>query len=57
MNVMNLLNYTYKLYNKIKFYDKYFQNNNFESTVNNPFFKAKSQDITIVWVDTNDKLF
>lgn len=57
MNVMNLLNYTYKLYNKIKFYDKYFQDNNFESTVNNPFFKAKSQDITIVWVDTNDKLF
>lgn len=47
--IMELLRYTRKLYDKIKFYDKYFQYNNFESLINNPFFKLKPFEVTVIF--------
>ena len=51
---MNLLNYTRKLREKFNFYDTY-SKDNFESSCNNPFFKKEAFDITIIWVQDNDK--
>ena len=48
---MEFLNYTRKLYKKINFYDKYFQYNNFESLLNNPFFKMQQPEVTVVDIE------
>ena len=48
---MELLNYTRKLYKKINFYDKYFQYNNFESLLNNPFFNMQQFEITLIHIE------
>ena len=53
---MELLSYTRKLYENIKFYDKYFRYNNFESLINNPFFKLQPFEVTIIFeIDKNSK--
>ena len=46
---MDLLNYTKKLYDKIKFYDSVTQSSFSDLRTQNPF--AKPINITIVWVE------
>lgn len=48
---MNLLEYTKKLSEKIKFYDSIAQNTLFGMHTTNPF--AKPINVTIVWVEEN----
>lgn len=48
MKVMNLLDYTKKLYEKINFYDKTAKNNYYKYS-SNPF--CKPVNVTIIWVD------
>ena len=46
---MNLLDYTKKLYEKIKVYDSIAQNTFCSVSMSNPF--AKPVNITIIWVE------
>ena len=46
---MNLLEYTKKLSEKIKFYDSMAQNSYCSVSMSNPF--AKPVNITIIWVE------
>ena len=52
---MNLLNYTQKLSQKIKFYDKYVKNTNFKSAGNNPFINKDNNCFTVIWIQEKDK--
>ena len=47
--IMNLLDYTKKLSEKVKFYDSIVQNTFFGIHTANPF--AKPINITIIWVE------
>lgn len=49
---MNLLDYTKKLTEKIKFYDSIAQNTFF--SVHNPF--AKPVNVTIIWIEDDNTL-
>jgi hypothetical protein len=52
---MDLLNYTKNLYKKIKYYDQKAGKNNFQPKNPNPFSYKEPIDITIIWVQNNDK--
>ena len=52
---MNLLNYTQKLYKKIKFYDRIIKNTNYNKDNPNPFNTKDPVNITIIWVQNDDK--
>lgn len=49
---MNLLAYTKKLYEKIRFYDSVLKNKNFDNDFENPF--CKPLNITIIWFDNDN---
>lgn len=50
---MNLLAYTKKLYEKIRFYDSVLKNKNFDDDYGNPF--REPLNITIIWFDNDDE--
>lgn len=52
---MNLLAYTKKLYEKIRFYDSVLKNKNFDDDYGNPFREPLS--ITIIWFDNDDEKY
>lgn len=52
---MNLLAYTKKLYEKIRFYDSVLKNKNFDDDYGNPF--REPLNITIIWFDNDDEKY
>ena len=52
---MNLLSYTKKLYKKVNFYDKYIKDTNYKSAAQNPFRNKERSNITVIWVQENNK--
>jgi hypothetical protein len=48
---MNLLNYTKKIYEKIKYYDNNLKNKNFNKDKTNPFSVKEPENITIIWTE------
>ena len=51
---MDLLNYTKKLYNKIKFYDNKIKDTNFDKSNPNPFYIREPVNLTVIWIQEND---